>query len=156
LIVIIVSFVIFNIKKGINDFFRKVRALIPDVFIPRLIIAIISGWILFSTDGDSFKGIFSQKIWIVVAFLAFMLVFLYKESRKIANSESLISLAVRASLVLFYGYVLSCLFGIGVSLNPKSNIEMSNPAFLSISFWILFISFFLQLLIQDKTPTESL
>jgi hypothetical protein len=147
LLVLSILFLYVNFKAGMKNFGRKFRALTPDVIIPRLIIAIISGWILMYIDGKSLSEVFNHNLWIIFFLGMFMLVFLYKESRKIAESESFFSLAYSAIHVMSYGYVLSCAFGFGLNLNCNLFYNAS---------WVLFISFFLQLLIQDKTPTESL
>jgi hypothetical protein len=152
LAILSILFLIVNSTVVIKDFLRKFRALTPDIIIPRLIIAIVSGWILLSIDGSNLKEVLIKNVCVLLSLGGFMLVFLYKESRKIAVSESPITLAFRAFSVMFYGFVLSCTFGVVF----KKNGTLLNEDLLYNAIWVLFISFFLQLLIQDKTPTESL
>ena len=148
-----------------SGLYHKLRSSFPDILLPRLILAIVFGWVLICTDGSSFKfydtdtkisnHILSRHSLLISIVGIALLTFLYKENRRNAPSEKSCDLWIRAILIALIGICYSLSISLGI--NYFGLIKMEGFCnYLGISLCAFYIGFFLQLLLQDKSTTESL
>lgn len=146
---------------------QKLKNSIPDIFLPRLVMGIMFGWVLIITDGEKFKmfneedrvslshHLLSHFSLLLLILGVFLFIFLYRESRKVAPSEDRKKIIGRNIIITIFGFSYSWLV-CKVIVSFKI-IHLNNHCdAIGLSLMAFYIGFFFQLLLQDKSTTESL
>lgn len=117
-----------------NSFLHKLKdsvsVLIPQIFLPRMTIAIISGWLIFFTSEELVRIDMEldgrSLLFIIILVLSMMAVFMYNEVRNIAPSLRRKKVYTRIFTISGLAFLIS--YSIGYTIMPFSNkfIEKSD------------------------------
>lgn len=104
-----------NKNRRIHSFHDSLSVLLPQIFLPRVTIAIISGWLIFFTasemiDIDFFLDGFEIGLLFIFVVLA-SFVFMYNEIRNVAPSLQRKEIVKRISMVILISFIISYSFG---------------------------------------------
>jgi len=95
--------------------------LFPQIFLPRLSMAIFSGWLFFIIDGSqlniSNKHVGLGHMLLFVFFIMILVFLLFNSTRSLAVTEKLVRLVGRVSLVILIGFIIS--YSVGILIAPQ-------------------------------------
>lgn len=139
LLVVTIVFVIVSICIGVISLFKSQfkSKIFPGIFLPRLMIAIFSGWLVFFTAEDLLKVDLNINATLLL-FMAFIIltitfVFMVFEMRNYAPAMSRSNVAMRSGLVIGLAFVASYSIGFWVMTHLNQKFMMLNSPFVNLS-----------------------